>query len=30
MRLLEDGRLRLAHAKFAEAYRMAVAPQTNP
>jgi hypothetical protein len=29
IRLLEDGRLRLAHAKFAEAYRMAVAPQTN-
>lgn len=28
MRLLEDGRVRLAYAKFAEAYRMAVSLQT--
>lgn len=28
MRLLEDGRVRLAYAKFAEAYRMAVDTQT--
>lgn len=28
MRLLEDGRVRLAYAKFAEAYRMAVTTQT--
>lgn len=29
MHLLEDGRVRLAHAKFAEAYRMAVTLQTS-
>lgn len=30
MRLLEDGRVRLAHAKFAAAYRMAVSLQSSP
>lgn len=29
MRLLEDGRVRLAHTKFAEAYRMAVMTETS-